>query len=558
MNLRNVLIVNIASLAVALCVAPIHAQSVSDDPVLKSWTKQTAVTACGECHYGGSTGANNPFAKSSDFCRLDEMKFWLNYDKHAIARRRVEPLSSTEVRAQIEFIVNKLNADATQWLGESNILSKRICDKLGYEVNTRDGYAKFRDNCLTCHGGYRGDVNSEEKLGFDMPNQLDPLISQPGISCNFCHQEGDKDSWIEQHASKRAGNDWRVKAPEEKSAAGMRDLVNTVNQASLCLDCHIGNRDNNQFVTHEMYAAGHPPLPSVEVHTFCDQMPNHWRTLSELHDSLAQSDTRDKYFAVNFPQLLGGSSKIDAGKMFWNTREMLLGAIAARIKVTDLLIDSATEERWGDYALYDCAACHHELREPSARQLRGYAGAPGRPRQHEWPEPLLNAALWLSGLQQSAVGYEQQLAQEFSIQPFGKADNVTSLASGLKRSLEAALRAAEKQPIDARKAVTILKLLAETPSEQLLTYDAARQLAWGIQTIAAELKSEGTNIPAAIQTAIDSLLDPNATGIETQLPSGRDVFVYPKNLEVDLVRRAEYDLSAFVLRLGSLRSLLGS
>ncbi len=39
-------------------------------------------------------------------------------------------------------------------------------------------------------------------------------------------------------------------------------------------------------MTHEMYAAGHPPLPSVELQTFCEEMPQHWQTPRELYDSL--------------------------------------------------------------------------------------------------------------------------------------------------------------------------------------------------------------------------------------------------------------------------------
>ena len=34
-------------------------------------------------------------------------------------------------------------------------------------------------------------------------------------------------------------------------------------------------------MTHEMYAAGHPPLPSIEVATFANSIPRHWWLLAE-------------------------------------------------------------------------------------------------------------------------------------------------------------------------------------------------------------------------------------------------------------------------------------
>ena len=32
----------------------------------------------------------------------------------------------------------------------------------------------------------------------------------------------------------------------------------------MCLSCHLGNAREGRVVTHEMYAAGHPPLPGFE------------------------------------------------------------------------------------------------------------------------------------------------------------------------------------------------------------------------------------------------------------------------------------------------------
>src|SRR5205085_7444380 len=56
---------------------------------------------------------------------------------------------------------------------------------------------------------------------------------------------------------------------------------NPTNRAALCASCHVGNAAEGKFVTHAMYAAGHPLLPSLEVATFSDEMPRHWQYIKE-------------------------------------------------------------------------------------------------------------------------------------------------------------------------------------------------------------------------------------------------------------------------------------
>lgn len=557
MPLRLALFLGLAAADVA-CAPKLVAQAdgapaaLQSDPVFKSWKNQPSVAGCASCHYQGGNEFSGDDA--TRFSRLNELREWLQRDKHAIARRRVEPLSSQELLEQAVPIAEELGGAVPEdWLGASNVLSKRICDKLGYEVSTTEGYRRFRENCLTCHGGYQGDGGEEERSGFDRPTPLDPLASQPGISCNYCHQEGDNSEWIAKHGIPTAATTWRTLPPEEKRSFGMRNLVQPAQQASLCFDCHIGNRDQGQFVTHEMYAAGHPPLPSIELQTFSDQMPRHWRPLSDLHESLAGTETRDEYFTVNFPELLANAKKVDAGGMYWNTRSMLIGAIAARVKMLDVVTDSAAADRWADYSLYDCAACHHELREPSLRQQRGYPGAPGRPRQHEWPEPLLTTALRFARLQTPTQALEKELEAQFAKQPFGLPGDVVPVANRLQTSLEAAIQAARGIPVDADMARRILISLAQTPGEQLVTYDSARQVAWAMRLVAGELAAEGSPLDAETGALIASLDQPEpgaeSTGIATTLPAGRQVFIYPENLQADLHRRAEFDPEVFIRRL---------
>ena len=69
---------------------------------------------------------------------------------------------------------------------------------------------------------------------------------------------------------------------------GMTDLWDPARRVEVCGSCHVGSRAENKVVTHLMYAAGHPPLPSFEVGAFCDMMPRHWQLLAEKNAEARQ------------------------------------------------------------------------------------------------------------------------------------------------------------------------------------------------------------------------------------------------------------------------------
>lgn len=535
------------------------------DPVYMSWVSQRKVADCIRCHAQGLSEAQilggNATALTS-FSRRTEMEQWLTQDKHTIARRRIEPYRVQDEGAELQAMLDGLVAQQTKaiedlnrirgtsielnyvlpsrlpedWVGEGNILSRRICDKLwGIGAVTRpEGYALFRENCLTCHGGYRsGDP------GFTLASKSREQI---GIDCLYCHDNGASEQWIQRHQSPE---NWRLLTPEQKSADGMRHLVGTSNQAQLCFDCHIGNRSRNMFVSHEMYAAGHPPLPSIELQKFCEEMPQHWQTPSQLHESLVDYAGREDYFRKNYPGVL---ERVSAGSTFWNTRKMLVGALSARRQSLDLLIDSANPHRWADYSLYDCAACHHELRVDSRRQLRGFPGQPGRPRQHEWPETILTIAYRFYGgggqrgreVWANVRALESRLAEQFSAKPFGDPGEVKTAAEELREKVVEAIHLVESSTVDARIANGVLLGLSRTPKEKLLTYDAARQVVWAMQTIVDELDSEGFPVEPRIVEIVKSLGDPDVTGIESRIPAGRKSYIFPNGLATDLRFRASF------------------
>src|SRR5947209_9038065 len=75
---------------------------------------------------------------------------------------------------------------------------------------------------------------------------------------------------------------WRGVASQAKEEQyRMADPCDPRKRSKTCASCHVGNSDEGKVVTHAMYAAGHPPLPSLEIATFSDEMPRHWQYLKE-------------------------------------------------------------------------------------------------------------------------------------------------------------------------------------------------------------------------------------------------------------------------------------
>lgn len=592
----SVVLAGVAFIVTCLAITPVAAQAMNEseptpedrlsDPVYMAWISEPAIKECIICHYEGPGFSAVVAASGSltQFSRREEMEAWISQDKHTIARRRVEPFSREQMVDELEKLIIELDQRADQivaqnprlrldrskiglkavpenWIGTSNQLSRRICEKLWGEgsVDTPDGYQKFHDACLTCHGGVTPGQTRERPEG--------TFTSAPiGIDCLYCHQDGDESAWEKEHFD---SDTWRLATPQHKSERGMKDLVNTASQASMCLDCHVGNQDKGMFVTHQMYAAGHPPLPSVEIETFSQQMPQHWQTPAQLYKNLGgttdKADAERKaYFATNYP---GVTQQIDADQVHWNSRKMILSTLVARQKMVQLYLDSVENNQWGDYSLYDCAACHHELQSDSQRQNRYLASTasvvalpstPGRPRQHEWQSPVLNMAYRFGGkpLYERVVGLEKQLAECFDDQPFGRPERVAVVCRELLPVIDQIIESAERRPMTSSLSSSVLFGLTQTNAGEIISYDAARQLVWAIDVIAKELADEPGALPGEAQRGIEQLRQVDQFGLELDLPSGREQSIYPDSLRQDFKRRAAFTPDALASHLKSLGALI--
>jgi hypothetical protein len=285
---------------------------------------------------------------------------------------------------------------------------KRMAAALGEPHTTR------RPECLACHTVAKP---SADKIVFSLPY---------GVSCEACHGWRDA-AWYSPHSI----SDWRTVAPHEKAAKGQTDLRDPAVRTARCASCHVGNLAEGKFITHEMYAAGHPPLLPFEPATFGRDQPAHWN-LPERVPYLNEIPEADAERLFHYRR---GDSFV--------ARTVAVGSLAALRESARLLADAADEASTNgavlDFAHFDCFACHHDLEQSSRRQKRGYPGPAGRPAMRPLPTDLAAAALRHAGRADRVAELIQAvggLHAAFGSRPFGDTRAVAAAAQSLRECSE--------------------------------------------------------------------------------------------------------------------------
>lgn len=474
--------------------------------------------SCSNCH---SDGFKNP---STFICRGTELAIWQANDKHALAYKV---------------------------LGDER--AQRIGQMLGWNV-------KDKKECLTCHTVWFDEKPTVQKaMDFNRDE---------GVSCVVCHgpdvvalpAQGQLLTlgWLDYHASQnqKVRDVWRKLPRQDKQIQyGMFDLWDPVKRTQLCASCHIGSVEQGKVVTHEMYAAGHPPLPSFEVVTFCNQMPRHWQYLRE-------KDKQVRDLVMKF-----SPSEVELEQ----THLLAIGGLIAFREYMQLLAGQAAKD-WPELANYSCYACHHELKSKSWRQERGYAGKPGRPAMREWPSALVELGLLHAARSSEEVARllgEWQtgltaLQASFDSQPFGdrakikqRADEMTKwIDTQVKRIQERIGKDEKDGGYDTKASAALLMALINSPAKgPLLDFDSARQRTWAWQTLYLEVNSRPeSNSQKAMETtpawkALDAYLGltlpPGKTSLEISFAPALD-------------RVGQYDPREFLQRLNAVLKQLQS
>lgn len=413
-------------------------------------------TTCGRCHNAnGNQGV-------TDFVRLDEFRTWKGLDKHS---RAFEVLKDER--------------------------SRRMGEALGWTVT---GDAR----CLSCHAPAHEDKRIKDDPNAD-PKQKADLLAE-GVSCASCH--GPYQEWVGEHAILEQEEKWIAKtAAEKRDAYGMTDLRDPAVRAQVCASCHVGDADRGRVITHDMYAAGHPPLPGLETATFSQGEPPHWWASKEVPRFKKLPGPLREQYAVD--QAATQHAKLVA-----------VGGVVAFREAMDLF--AATGKRVAgkgppDFARFDCASCHHELKvsDDSWRQARGFAADPGRPPAADWPAALVSLGI-VAADPAKAEARTNELAAKLKAfhaavgkNPFGDPGASVEAAEGLSAWADALAKELGARKLDRDGALRMLKqIVAIDPPD----HASARQLAWGFRNIYNELDPKPAN-HAQINAALNELTD---------------------------------------------------
>jgi hypothetical protein len=351
--------------------------------------------------------------------------------------------------------------------------------------------------CLACHSGlplYEMEVDPDH-TGLVKASLVEDVRLNSGVSCEGCHgpsgvelQADGMQGWLTAHIQK----DWRYLDPQKKAETfGYYDVRSAVSKTRMCLSCHLGNAREGRVVTHEMYAAGHPPLPGFELATFMDQEPQHWRTFREKPEQIREDfleKTKD-----------WRTTEWDEAALH-DTQELMVAAVvnvAEYLRLNADLIDADVripvesdhwpQHEWPDLAQFACFACHHDLQHEGWRLTREPVGAPGRPTLYEWPFALLDVVLKSAGADTELAGAIREVKLAAVDTPFGDAEALKTRGRMLADRLDALAAKLERSTISRAAGEKFLRDLIAHSQAQTLDYDSARQLVWASRIVYEEL-----------------------------------------------------------------------
>jgi hypothetical protein len=468
-----------------------------EDPAWANYEYQPA-SSCNTCH-------SQPAQYKTELALTCEYSIWKAYDKHAQAYAVLE--------------------------GERG---QKMAKALGMDVTKEEA------GCLNCHA---------------MASKGGSIDIKDGVSCGGCH--GPSSKWKGPHADPvvnemiagaQVRKNWKELTPAQKHFLGFRDLRDPAIRSRLCASCHVGNAAEGKVVTHPMFAAGHPPLPPIEVATFSSNEPQHWRNSRDvpyLNTDVTPEKNRDYHLQdVKYQQtklaLVGAVVTFREAIRLAHDRadfkspnpgttwpELLQGK-DAKLPAGEAL-QSELQARWPDLALAhsDCYACHHELDWPGYRQARGFGyqlgtfpvkrAIPGRVPVRVWPTAMVEAAVLYTGKKERLKELQEKLdalTAVYTYRPFAKPEDLVKATQDLITWSDQVVQEIDAVPCTEEKAKAVIKTLTrlyagegDTPPILIPDFEAARQIASVVKVIAEELKINGkaSGFDADLQKLVQQL-----------------------------------------------------
>lgn len=350
--------------------------------------------------------------------------------------------------------------------------------------------AKATDDarCLACH--------TNPTLA-ERPATPDVVaLREQGVSCEACH--GNAGQWLQPHTA------WAGDRTQVYRDTGLRPLYDVGERAVACAGCHIGAPADGDApvrdMNHDMIAAGHPRL-NFDFAEYQRRLPKHWQEKDRTKGA-------PEPLALNEAQV-------------WYVGRLAHAEAACRLLADRARRAEAGDPRsvWPEFAEFNCAACHHNLRAPEAdgehwRKSAEYLdGRPlgSVPWQTVWPvthAPGLpqprRATSDVAPLVKLMDGETGETWPDGSpkVVRFAKSPGAKALAAGTADKL-AALRRAAAKGVTAPVSKAVEELFP--PGAPLVPeWDSAEQLFFGL---AAREYAKGTPSGATVQkyqTGVDA------------------------------------------------------
>jgi hypothetical protein len=496
------------TLASMVVVATTLAIARGDEPAAAPYhPRYEGNTTCLGCHSKAADDTTFPH----DFCLVNEGSVWQQQDKHAQSFRILAGVSTAEGTTRLDpqalglVMLRRLTGDL---LADRFAELEQAAERNQPEVYLQAAVALFLDkrssigfSCLTCHANLKPE---EQYVAVLDDQQFRKNFVENAVSCEACH--GPSELWGREHysvgkkltvddlprrvqlsdeqAKTLEGKTWRELSVGLKQALGFYEVRSPVRRAEQCFSCHIGDKNEGKYIEHSWYVAGHPPLPGIELATFANDMPRHWRHLAEKgkfaqrEEFLAAQETREE--EQTFPE----------------SKAVLVGSAVALRTTVNLLSAVRSEGKFlPDFAAYDCLACHQQLRtEPVVTRERLDPHTPGRPGLPRWSTALIEVACDVvdeSGKEKEHfLNAYDDLRGNLSQRPFGDTRTMVEhagIVADRLKAIEERILALPLTEDDIRRAQ---QAVLTASRYERYDYHSARQIAWALRRFQTELASE--------------------------------------------------------------------
>ncbi|MCE9525405.1 MAG: hypothetical protein K8R36_05060 [Planctomycetales bacterium] len=229
-----------------------------------------------------------------------------------------------------------------------------IVSRLSEQKEGSSGAEVYRQ-CAQCHDP-EGIAAAEQSSVPLLPLEPGHGTSSRGISCESCH--GGAKNWLATHYHRDVSRSSLV-------AAGMRDTKDLRVRAEMCASCHVGDRERN--VSHDMLAAGHPPL-RFELAAYHRKLTSHGEDGKQSH----WNDARERIGSKDFEVKLWEAGQVASAKAALT----LLEGRAHRAALVETRNEDTQGSTWPEFAEYDCFGCHHRLGPDNGNRKSPAAGLP--------------------------------------------------------------------------------------------------------------------------------------------------------------------------------------